>query len=83
RRKVGRFSETFGKFIHWSDSASYLSQHVKTCNAGWWTFTRILIPYHLAKRPFAILELKHRPFPGRIFETVEIIPPLPEGECHL
>ncbi|XP_041077400.1 NADH dehydrogenase [ubiquinone] 1 beta subcomplex subunit 6 [Polyodon spathula] len=64
----------------------------KACNAGWWTFTRLLIPawvahyyvkYHLAKRPYGIVEVKPKLFPGdTVLETGEIIPGLPEEESH-
>ncbi|XP_023655154.1 NADH dehydrogenase [ubiquinone] 1 beta subcomplex subunit 6 [Paramormyrops kingsleyae] len=64
----------------------------KVYNAGIFTFTRLLIPawivhyyvkYHVAKRPYGIVELKPRLFPGdTVLETGEVVPDLPETESH-
>ncbi|GCC29606.1 hypothetical protein chiPu_0008049 [Chiloscyllium punctatum] len=62
----------------------------KTYFAGWWTLTRLLIPawiihyyvkYHVATKPYGIVSVKPRIFPGdRILETGEVIPPIQEDE---
>ncbi|KAJ8407556.1 hypothetical protein AAFF_G00274130 [Aldrovandia affinis] len=64
----------------------------KVYNAGVFTFTRLLIPawivhyyvkYHITKRPYGIVEMKPKLFPGdTILETGEVIPDLPEVEGH-
>ncbi|KAG7458662.1 hypothetical protein MATL_G00222950 [Megalops atlanticus] len=64
----------------------------KVYNAGVFTVTRVLIPfwivhycvkYHIAKKPYGIVESKPRLFPGdTVLETGEVIPPLPEEEHH-
>ncbi|XP_032874044.1 NADH dehydrogenase [ubiquinone] 1 beta subcomplex subunit 6 [Amblyraja radiata] len=58
----------------------------KACNAGWWTLSRLLIPawlvhyyvkYHLDSKPYGIVNVKPRIFPGdTILETGEVIPSL-------
>ncbi|KAM8961784.1 NADH dehydrogenase [ubiquinone] 1 beta subcomplex subunit 6 [Pelodytes ibericus] len=58
----------------------------KTYNAGIFTLTRLLIPawlihyyvkYHIETKPYGIVNLKPRLFPGDlILETGEVIPPL-------
>ncbi|XP_048384170.1 NADH dehydrogenase [ubiquinone] 1 beta subcomplex subunit 6 [Stegostoma tigrinum] len=60
----------------------------KTCSAGWWTLTRLLIPawithyyvkYHVATKPYGIVSVKPRIFPGdTVLETGEVIPPMQE-----
>ncbi|XP_069779002.1 NADH dehydrogenase [ubiquinone] 1 beta subcomplex subunit 6 [Narcine bancroftii] len=62
----------------------------KACNAGWWTLSRLLIPawlvhyyvkYHLDVKPYGIVSVKPRIFPGdTILETGEVIPPLSNDE---
>ncbi|XP_028833565.1 NADH dehydrogenase [ubiquinone] 1 beta subcomplex subunit 6 [Denticeps clupeoides] len=64
----------------------------KAYNAGVFAFTRVLIPawivhyyvkYHSSNRPYGIVELKPRLFPGdTILETGEVVPNLPEGHDH-
>ncbi|XP_054897416.1 NADH dehydrogenase [ubiquinone] 1 beta subcomplex subunit 6 [Poeciliopsis prolifica] len=59
---------------------------------GVFTLTRLLIPawlahyyvkYHVAQRPYGIVDLKPRLFPGdTIVETGEVIPGLPETHGH-
>ncbi|KAE8632669.1 hypothetical protein XENTR_v10001621 [Xenopus tropicalis] len=58
----------------------------KAYNAGVFTLTRLLIPawivhyymkYHVQTKPYAIVNLKPRLFPGdTILETGEVIPPI-------
>ncbi|XP_056136777.1 NADH dehydrogenase [ubiquinone] 1 beta subcomplex subunit 6 [Lampris incognitus] len=64
----------------------------KAYSAGVFTITRLLIPawlahyymkYHIAARPYGIVELKPRLFPGdTILETGEVVPDLPESHGH-
>ncbi|XP_077460437.1 NADH dehydrogenase [ubiquinone] 1 beta subcomplex subunit 6 [Stigmatopora argus] len=56
------------------------------------TVKRLLIPawivhyyvkYHLDKRPYGIVELKPKLFPGdTVLETGEVVPELPESHSH-
>ncbi|XP_061535646.1 NADH dehydrogenase [ubiquinone] 1 beta subcomplex subunit 6 isoform X1 [Phycodurus eques] len=56
------------------------------------TLTRLLIPawvvhyyvkYHVAKRPYSIVELKPKLFPGdTILETGQVVPELPDSHGH-
>merc|ERR1712035_82206 len=56
------------------------------------TLTRLLLPawivhyyvkYHVAQKPFAIVDLKPKLFPGdTILETGEVVPDLPESHGH-
>ncbi|KAF6738330.1 NADH dehydrogenase [ubiquinone] 1 beta subcomplex subunit 6 [Oryzias melastigma] len=64
----------------------------KVYQGGVFTLTRLLIPawvvhyyvkYHVAKKPYSIVELKPRLFPGdTILETGEVVPDLPETHGH-
>ncbi|KAL4640480.1 NADH dehydrogenase ubiquinone 1 beta subcomplex subunit 6 [Arapaima gigas] len=64
----------------------------KVYSGGVFTLTRLLIPawivhyyvkYHVAKRPYGIVEVKPKLFPGdTILETGEVIAPLPEEDSH-
>ncbi|KAM9398728.1 NADH dehydrogenase [ubiquinone] 1 beta subcomplex subunit 6 [Salvelinus alpinus] len=64
----------------------------KVYTGGVFALTRLLIPawvvhyyvkYHVAKRPYGIVELKPRLFPGdTILETGEVVPDLPESHGH-
>ncbi|XP_061586487.1 NADH dehydrogenase [ubiquinone] 1 beta subcomplex subunit 6 [Cololabis saira] len=64
----------------------------KTYRGGVFALTRLLIPawvvhycvkYHIAKRPYGIVELKPKLFPGdTIMETGEVVPDLPETHAH-
>ncbi|XP_034543871.1 NADH dehydrogenase [ubiquinone] 1 beta subcomplex subunit 6 [Notolabrus celidotus] len=64
----------------------------KAYKGGVFTFTRLLLPawvvhyyvkYHLAERPYGIVTLKPRLFPGdTILETGEVVPDLPESHGH-
>ncbi|XP_072373446.1 NADH dehydrogenase [ubiquinone] 1 beta subcomplex subunit 6 isoform X1 [Scyliorhinus torazame] len=62
----------------------------KTCNAGWWTLTRLLVPawfvhyyvkYHVETKSYGIVSVKPKIFPGdTVLETGEVIPPMEEAE---
>ncbi|XP_078533570.1 NADH dehydrogenase [ubiquinone] 1 beta subcomplex subunit 6 [Lissotriton helveticus] len=62
----------------------------KAYNAGVFTLTRLLIPawivhyyvkYHIMERPYGIVGLKPRLFPGdTLIETGEVIPPMKEDD---
>uniref|UniRef100_A0A3Q0SSR8 NADH dehydrogenase [ubiquinone] 1 beta subcomplex subunit 6 n=1 Tax=Amphilophus citrinellus TaxID=61819 RepID=A0A3Q0SSR8_AMPCI len=64
----------------------------KAYRGGVFTLTRLLIPawivhyyvkYHIAQRPYGIVELKPKLFPGdKIMETGEVVPALPETHGH-
>uniref|UniRef100_A0A8C6T617 NADH dehydrogenase [ubiquinone] 1 beta subcomplex subunit 6 n=1 Tax=Neogobius melanostomus TaxID=47308 RepID=A0A8C6T617_9GOBI len=64
----------------------------KAYRGGVFTLTRLLIPvwlvhyyvkYHVTQRPYGIVELKPKLFPGdTIMETGEVVPPLPETHGH-
>ncbi|XP_070684143.1 NADH dehydrogenase [ubiquinone] 1 beta subcomplex subunit 6 [Pempheris klunzingeri] len=64
----------------------------KAYRGGVFTLTRLLIPawiahyyvkYHIAQRPYGIVELKPRLFPGdTVLETGEVVPDLPETHGH-
>ncbi|KAK3554601.1 hypothetical protein QTP70_027883 [Hemibagrus guttatus] len=64
----------------------------KAYSAGAFALTRVLIPawvvhyyvkYHLLNKPYSVVELKPRLFPGdTILETGEVIPELPETHDH-
>ncbi|KAM4604043.1 NADH dehydrogenase [ubiquinone] 1 beta subcomplex subunit 6 [Polymixia lowei] len=64
----------------------------KAYRGGVFAITRVLIPawiihyymkYHVAKRPYGIVELKPKLFPGdTILETGEVVPDLPESHGH-
>ncbi|XP_060782643.1 NADH dehydrogenase [ubiquinone] 1 beta subcomplex subunit 6 [Neoarius graeffei] len=64
----------------------------KAYNVGAFVLTRVLIPawvvhyyvkYHLSKKPYSVVELKPRLFPGdTILETGEVVPELPETHGH-
>ncbi|XP_051239950.1 NADH dehydrogenase [ubiquinone] 1 beta subcomplex subunit 6 [Dicentrarchus labrax] len=64
----------------------------KVYKGGVFTLTRLLIPawighyymkYHILQRPYGIVELKPRLFPGdTILETGEVLPDLPETHGH-
>uniref|UniRef100_A0A3Q3G429 NADH dehydrogenase [ubiquinone] 1 beta subcomplex subunit 6 n=1 Tax=Labrus bergylta TaxID=56723 RepID=A0A3Q3G429_9LABR len=51
----------------------------KAYRGGVFTLTR----YHVSERPYGIVELKPRLFPGdTILETGEVVPELPESHGH-
>ncbi|KAM3865267.1 NADH dehydrogenase [ubiquinone] 1 beta subcomplex subunit 6 [Diretmus argenteus] len=64
----------------------------KVYTGGVFALTRVLIPawivhyyvkYHVAKRPYGIVELKPKLLPGdTILETGEVVPDLPEIHGH-
>ncbi|XP_053478219.1 NADH dehydrogenase [ubiquinone] 1 beta subcomplex subunit 6 [Ictalurus furcatus] len=64
----------------------------KAYNVGAFALTRVLIPawvvhyyvkYHLSRKPYSVVELKPRLFPGdTILETGEVVPELPETHGH-
>ncbi|XP_040043193.1 NADH dehydrogenase [ubiquinone] 1 beta subcomplex subunit 6 [Gasterosteus aculeatus] len=64
----------------------------KAYNGGVFALTRLLIPawiahycvkYHIAQRPYGIVEVKPKLYPGdTILETGEIVPDLPETHGH-
>ncbi|OCU00905.1 NADH dehydrogenase [ubiquinone] 1 beta subcomplex subunit 6 [Xenopus laevis] len=64
----------------------------KAYNAGVFTLTRLLIPawivhyyvkYHVQTKPYAIVNLKPRLFPGdTIIETGEVVPPMETSSGH-
>ncbi|XP_053558637.1 NADH dehydrogenase [ubiquinone] 1 beta subcomplex subunit 6 [Bombina bombina] len=63
----------------------------KAYNAGVFTFTRLLIPawlvhyyvkYHVQTKPYGIVNLKPRLFPGdTILETGEVVQPIEDAHC--
>ncbi|GCB76210.1 hypothetical protein scyTo_0016531 [Scyliorhinus torazame] len=71
-------------------SCTSLWETYKTCNAGWWTLTRLLVPawlvhyyvkYHVETKSYGIVSVKLKIFPGdTVLETGEAIPPMEEGE---
>ncbi|XP_076583564.1 NADH dehydrogenase [ubiquinone] 1 beta subcomplex subunit 6 [Chaetodon auriga] len=64
----------------------------KAYRGGVFALTRVLIPawivhyyvkYHVAAKPYGIVELKPKLFPGdTILETGEVVPDLPESHGH-
>ncbi|XP_030289201.1 NADH dehydrogenase [ubiquinone] 1 beta subcomplex subunit 6 [Sparus aurata] len=64
----------------------------KAYRGGVFTLTRLLLPawavhyyvkYHVTQKPYGIVELKPRLFPGdTILETGEVVPDLPESHGH-
>ncbi|XP_006630014.1 NADH dehydrogenase [ubiquinone] 1 beta subcomplex subunit 6 [Lepisosteus oculatus] len=62
----------------------------KAYRVGKWSLTQLIIPawichyyvkYHVAMKPYGIVEAKPRLFPGdTIMETGEVLPPFPEME---
>ncbi|XP_076003756.1 NADH dehydrogenase [ubiquinone] 1 beta subcomplex subunit 6 [Genypterus blacodes] len=64
----------------------------KAYKGGVFTITRLLIPlwithycvkYHIATRPYGIVELKPRLFPGdTVLETGEVLPDIPVTHGH-
>ncbi|XDV15010.1 hypothetical protein PO909_015164 [Leuciscus waleckii] len=86
----GRIERFWGGFLE--PKTLWRLYTFKAYNASVFAITRILIPawvvhyymkYHVAKKPYGIVELKPRLFPGdTILETGEVVPDLPEAESH-
>ncbi|XP_061102557.1 NADH dehydrogenase [ubiquinone] 1 beta subcomplex subunit 6 [Conger conger] len=89
-KRVGAVEKFWARFLE--PKSLWRLYTFKAYNAGVFTFTRLIIPawivhycvkYHIDKRPFGIVEMKPRLFPGdTVLETGEVIPAFPEEEGH-
>ncbi|KAI1887513.1 hypothetical protein AGOR_G00191090 [Albula goreensis] len=88
--RLGRVAKFWAGFLE--PKSLWRLYTFKAYNAGVFTLTRLLIPYwlvhyyvkyHIATRPYGIVEVKPRLFPGdTVLETGEVVPDLPEDEGH-
>ncbi|XP_053321817.1 NADH dehydrogenase [ubiquinone] 1 beta subcomplex subunit 6 [Spea bombifrons] len=84
--KKGPIERFWGNFLQ--QRSLWRIYTFKTYNAGVFALTKLLIPawvihyyvkYHIMEKPYGIVNLKPRVFPGDvILETGEVIPPLEE-----
>ncbi|XP_074850145.1 NADH dehydrogenase [ubiquinone] 1 beta subcomplex subunit 6 [Carettochelys insculpta] len=84
--KLGPVASFWERFLQ--PGGFWRLQTFKLYRAGIFAVTRLLIPawivhyyvkYHVMTKPYGIIEVKSRIFPGdRILETGEIIPPMEE-----
>ncbi|XP_047668695.1 NADH dehydrogenase [ubiquinone] 1 beta subcomplex subunit 6 [Tachysurus fulvidraco] len=86
----GRLQAFWGSFLQ--PQSLWRIYTFKAFNVGSFALTRVLIPawivhyyvkYHLLKKPYSVVELKPRLFPGdTILETGEVVPELPHTHGH-
>ncbi|XP_077201391.1 NADH dehydrogenase [ubiquinone] 1 beta subcomplex subunit 6 [Paroedura picta] len=89
-RKLGLVEGFWQRFLQ--PGSFWRKQVYKTYSAGTFLFIRVLVPYwfchyfvkyHIMSRPYGIVEVKQRIFPGdKILETGEVIPELEIPSSH-